>query len=214
MQKNTRTRKRCRMVSSLETRGCTNARVDHSDAFAIVTAAGCPLRQIWRIVDPGWRVLYTRQRVQRGRSQQQQRQRWQCGVTNDRVGGSRVFRPLIPAGPLYIVALRARRSPSRSAATLRLHPAGTTRASRHSSCRPLFRSSAGNIWTSPGHGLAIATTSQRRHGGYCAERLEKLWRFRVLLYTFLLQCILPSWWYRQHKINSSVFSCQGFSGAS
>lgn len=34
--------------------------VDHSDASAIVTAAGCPLGQIWRIVGLGWRSLCNR----------------------------------------------------------------------------------------------------------------------------------------------------------
>jgi len=42
--------------------------VDHSDAFAIVTTAGCPLGQIWRIVGLGWRSLYNRRwRVRRPR---------------------------------------------------------------------------------------------------------------------------------------------------
>jgi len=107
------------------------------------------------------------------RPQQQQRQQRQYGVTNDRVGGSRVSRPLIPRVPLLSPQGRAG-CPSRV-------------PSRHRDCVPLARHARpaihpaillpfvppleifGQVRT---RSLAIATTSQRRRAGHCAAELE------------------------------------------
>lgn len=52
--------------------------------------------QISRIVEPGWRALLPLRWCGRQRPRQ-----GQCGVTNDRVGGSRVSRPLVQRIPLF-----------------------------------------------------------------------------------------------------------------
>lgn len=90
--------------------------MDHSDGvLAIVIAAGYSYGQIWRIVNATgvcfmllWWNMYKRRQQQQLQQQQQQRQ---YRVTNDRVGGSRVFQfsrdPLIVVPKRYVLDIRS-----------------------------------------------------------------------------------------------------------